>query len=89
VEVRRGDGVAALSQSRAASWDVIFLDPPFDSALFAPALQAASQAVARDGWVYLEAPQAWNDDALAPYALRVHRYLKAGAVHAHLLQLIA
>jgi 16S rRNA (guanine(966)-N(2))-methyltransferase RsmD len=89
VEVRQGDGLARLSQSAGASWDVIFLDPPFGSTLFAPALQAASQAVARDGWVYLEAPHAWTDETLAPYGLRVHRYLKAGAVHAHLLELIA
>ena len=86
VQVRRGDGVALLRHCAPASLDLVLLDPPFDSALFEPALQAAAQAVAADGYVYLEAPTAWTDEALAPFGLTVHRHLKAGAVHAHLLQ---
>ncbi len=42
-----------------------------------------------DGLIYLEAPQAWTDEALAEFGLQQHRYLKAGAVHAHLLKKIA
>lgn len=86
VQVRRGDGVAALRQCAAASLDLVLLDPPFDSALFQPALQAAAQAVGPQGWVYLEAPQAWDEAALAPLGLALHRLLRAGAVHAHLLR---
>ena len=86
VQVRRGDGVAALRQCAAASLDLVLLDPPFDSALFQPALQAAAQAVGPQGWVYLEAPQAWDDTALAPLGLALYRHLRAGAVHAHLLR---
>jgi 16S rRNA (guanine966-N2)-methyltransferase len=86
VQVRRGDGVAALRQCAAASLDLVLLDPPFDSALFQPALQAAAQAVGPQGWVYLEAPQAWDEAALAPLGLALHRHLRAGAVHAHLLR---
>ena len=86
VQLRRGDGVAALRQCAAASLDLVLLDPPFDSALFQPALQAAAQAVGPQGWVYLEAPQAWDEAALAPLGLALHRHLRAGAVHAHLLQ---
>ena len=86
VRVQRGDGIAALKHVAPASLQLVLLDPPFDSALFEPALQAAAQAVAADGYVYLEAPLAWTDEALAPFGLAVHRHLKAGAVHAHLLQ---
>jgi len=86
VQVRRGDGVAALRQCAAASLDLVMLDPPFDSALFQPALQAAAQAVGPQGWVYLEAPQAWDEAALAPLGLALYRHLRAGAVHAHLLR---
>ena len=86
VQVRRGDGVAALRQCAAAGLDLVLLDPPFDSALFQPALQAAAQAVGPQGWVYLEAPQAWDEAALAPLGLALHRHLRAGAVHAHLLR---
>ena len=87
VQVRRGDGVAQLRQCVPASLDVVFLDPPFDSALFAPALQAAAQALGPQGFVYLEAPIAWDDAALAPLGLALHRHLRAGVVHAHLLRL--
>ena len=87
VRVVRGDGVAALRQAVPASLDVVFLDPPFDAPLFEPALAACARALAPEGWVYLESPSAWTDEALAPMGLCVHRHLKAGAVHAHLLTL--
>lgn len=86
MRVQRGDGVAALKQAAPASLDLVLLDPPFDSDLFNPALQAAAQAVAADGFIYLEAPRAWADEELAAWGLAVHRHLKAGAVHAHLLR---
>lgn len=89
MRVQRGDGVAALKQAAPASLDLVLLDPPFDSDFFTPALQAAAQAVAADGFVYLEAPRAWGDDELAAWGLAVHRHLKAGAVHAHLLRRVA
>jgi 16S rRNA (guanine966-N2)-methyltransferase len=86
VRVERGDGVTVLRRLPAAGSDLIFLDPPFDAtAIFEPALRAAAQAVKPGGFVYLEAPRTWDDAALAPFALNVHRHLKAGAVHAHLL----
>lgn len=85
-QVVRGDGVVALKQRDSASLDVVFLDPPFDSVLFEPALQAAARAVAQDGFVYLEAPVLWSDEQLKPLGLMLHRHLKAGAVHAHVLK---
>lgn len=85
-QIVRGDGVAALKHQDPASMDAVFIDPPFDSVLFEPAIQAAGRAVALDGFVYLEAPTLWTDAQLAPMGLKVHRHLKAGAVHAHLLK---
>jgi len=38
------------------------------------------------GFIYLEAPKAWDDAALAPFGLQCHRHLRAGTVHAHLLR---
>ncbi len=84
--VLKGDGLSWLKQQSAGSLDLVFLDPPFESHLFESALMAAAQAVAADGWVYLEAPKLWSDDALAAFGLQTHRHLKAGAVHAHLLR---
>lgn len=85
VRVERGDGVAALRRASPASMQLVFLDPPFDSPLFEPALRAAAQVVAEPGYVYLEAPQAWSDESLADYGLQLHRSGKAGAVFFHLL----
>lgn len=86
VSVERGDGVSVLRRHAPASLDVVFLDPPFDAEVYEAALQAASAAVRPGAFVYLEASRAWQDEALEGYKLRVYRYLKAGAVHAHLLQ---
>ena len=85
VQVQRGDAVMVLKKASPASQDLVFLDPPFDSDLFDKALSAAAQAVAVDGFIYLEAPVAWTDERLQPLGLAVRRHLKAGAVHAHLL----
>jgi 16S rRNA (guanine(966)-N(2))-methyltransferase RsmD len=86
VQIRRGDGVAALRAAAPCSLDLILLDPPFDAAeLYAQALPAAAAALSGGGYLYLEAPRAWPADALAAAGLSLHRHLKAGAVHAHLL----
>ena len=86
--IQRGEGVAALRQLAPASQQVIFIDPPFDGDLYEAALSAAARAIAPTGWVYLEAPKAWTDAVLNPLGWAVHRHLKAGAVHAHLLRLV-
>ena len=85
VKVERGDGVSLLRRMGAGSLQLIFIDPPFESALFEPALKAASQAVHEKGFVYLEAPKPWLDEELSALGLEVHRSGKAGAVHFHLL----
>ena len=88
VEVVRGDGLAALKSAQAASLDLIFLDPPFEATWFESALLAATKALKSEGSIYLEAPSAWSEDALASLGLHLHRYTKAGAVHAHVLRRI-
>ena len=84
--VVRGDGVSALRQLSVGSVDLVFLDPPFGATLLDAAVAAAAGAIKESGFVYLEAEQAWSDDRLASVGLCVHRHLKAGAVHAHLLR---
>ncbi len=86
VQVQRSDAVAAMQRLTAGAFDLVFLDPPFDGPWFEPALQAAVRLVPVGGWIYLEAPVAWGAEALAPLHLELERHLKAGAVHAHLLQ---
>ena len=87
VRIERGNGLTALERAPAGSLDAVFLDPPFDStALYEPALRAAARAVKAEGAIYLEAPRRWSDEELAALGLVGFRYLKAGAVHAHLLR---
>ena len=87
VRIERGNGVTALERVAAGSLDAVFLDPPFEStALYEPALRAAARALRTTGSVYLEAPRRWSDEELAAFGLVGFRYLKAGAVHAHLLR---
>lgn len=88
VQVVRGDGLAALKSAQAQSLDLIFLDPPFEATWFEAALQAATKALKTEGSIYLEAPTAWSEDTLAGLGLHLHRYMKAGAVHAHVLRRI-
>jgi 16S rRNA (guanine966-N2)-methyltransferase len=85
IEIRRGDGVAALRLAPAGSLDLVLLDPPFGSDLFLPALQVARLAVKPGGWVYLEAPRAWTEAELAALGYALWRQLRAGQVWAHLL----
>ena len=85
VKVERGDGVSLLRRASAGSLQLVFLDPPYESNAFEPALRAAAAAIGTPGFVYLESPKPWADIELAPFGLAVHRLGKAGAVHFHLL----
>ena len=86
VRVQRGNALSVLATLPPASVDLVFLDPPFESDLFDKALAAARPAVAATGFVYLEAPTAWDGEALARHRLELARHMKAGAVHGHLLR---
>ena len=85
VRVERGDGVGLLRRQSPGSMQLVFIDPPFESTVFEPALKAAADAIAPQGLVYLEAPRSWTAEELAPLGLVVWRSSKAGAVHFHLL----
>lgn len=65
------------------TFDVIFLDPPFDADPWASLLPACARLLAAGGAIYAEAAR-----TLAPPAgLVVHRQDRAGQVHYHLLKL--
>ena len=61
-------------------WDVVFLDPPFDSPLLALALGAIRPCLALDGLIYVE-----TDAELAFPDYATHRTSRAGNVHYGLL----
>ncbi len=85
VRVERGDGVGLLRRQSPGSMQLVFIDPPFESNLFEPALKAAADVIAPQGLVYLEAPRLWTAEELLPLGLEIYRSSKAGAVHFHLL----
>jgi 16S rRNA (guanine(966)-N(2))-methyltransferase RsmD len=86
LRVECADAVAWMARAAPSSFDLVFLDPPFDSALAAPALVAAVRVIAPDGLIYLEQPRPLGADAALPVDLRVVRQGRAGAVHFHLLR---
>lgn len=82
VQVVAADALTWMARCGPARFDLVFIDPPFDAGLSAPALAAAGPLLRAGGVVYLEASQAFVP---APgWVLR--RHARAGAVHAHLLQ---
>jgi 16S rRNA (guanine966-N2)-methyltransferase len=86
IRIQRGDSIAMMRSLPKASFDVIFLDPPFGSGLFLEAIQAAARVLSAQGAIYLEAPESWNDEKLAALGLQVIKQGKAGAVCFHLLR---
>jgi 16S rRNA (guanine966-N2)-methyltransferase len=85
VQITRGDGIALTGRLEPASIDLVCMDPPFDAGLYDKAVAAALRVLTPQGLLYLEAPEAWSAERLAPLGLVERRHLKAGAVHAHLL----
>ena len=85
VQVKKGDAMMGLQGLAPSSLDVVFLDPPFEGEYFEKALQAAAKAVVPEGWVYLEAPVHWTDEAVQACGLQAVKHMKAGAVYAHVV----
>jgi 16S rRNA (guanine(966)-N(2))-methyltransferase RsmD len=81
LRVQRTDAMAWMAGCAPACFELVLLDPPFDSGLMAPAAAAAARLVVEGGFVYLESPQPLQ---APPPGLLPHRQLRAGAVHAQL-----
>ena len=76
VKVVTADALAWMACAAPGSFDVVFLDPPFDSGLAAPALAAALPLLSAHGVAYVEGPV----DPAAPAGWTVLRSGRAGAV---------
>jgi 16S rRNA (guanine966-N2)-methyltransferase len=86
-QVLQGDAFKLASEMPAASFDVVFLDPPFAEEWIGPALEHAARLTRRSGAIYVETDRALaGPDAPVPSALEIVRHARAGAVHFHLLQ---
>ena len=86
VRIERADALQWLARTAAASFDVVFLDPPFDSPLLAPALAAAARVVVAGGFVYAEGPEPVDPMAIEAAGLEPWRAGRAGAVHFALMR---
>ncbi|MCP3020742.1 16S rRNA (guanine(966)-N(2))-methyltransferase RsmD [Cupriavidus basilensis] len=87
IRVVQGDAFATAAQMPSASFDVVFLDPPFAEDWLGPALEHAARLSRPGGAVYVETDRALiGPDAPVPAALEIVRHARAGAVHFHLLQ---
>jgi 16S rRNA (guanine966-N2)-methyltransferase len=86
LKVECADALAWMQRCAPASFELVFLDPPFDADLSLPALKAAARVAVADGFVYLESSRAFEDAEVLPLGFRLHRHARAGAVHFHLLQ---
>ncbi len=63
------------------SFDIIFIDPPFDARLHAQAVEVALKKLRPSGLLYLENDELLDDDWLTKAGLVPVRRGKAGAVH--------
>jgi 16S rRNA (guanine(966)-N(2))-methyltransferase RsmD len=84
VRVEVADALALMRRASPASYELVFIDPPFDSELLEPALSAAKPLVVPGGFIYVEAGRPCDEAAVAP--LRMYRRGRAGHVHFHLAQ---
>ena len=85
IEIVAGDALSLAARWMDASFDIIFIDPPFDSALLAPALAVATRLLSLDGLMYIESGVAIEPSTLTG-ELQVVRRGRAGRVHFHLLR---
>ena len=85
VTITQADALAWMKRA-PASFDLVFLDPPFDANLFEASLAASLGCVVPRGWIYLEAPALFDAASLAERGLELYRHARAGAVHAHLIR---
>jgi 16S rRNA (guanine(966)-N(2))-methyltransferase RsmD len=84
VRVERADAIAWMRRAAPQRFELVLLDPPFESDLAASALAAALPLVVPQGWIYLESAAPLAE---VPAGAVLYRTLRAGAVHAHLLRL--
>jgi 16S rRNA (guanine(966)-N(2))-methyltransferase RsmD len=86
LRIENTDAMTWMARCALASFELVFIDPPFDAELVEPALALGCRVVVPDGFVYVEAGQPLQPGPLAALGLKLHRQARAGAVHFHLLQ---
>jgi 16S rRNA (guanine966-N2)-methyltransferase len=70
-QIVQADAMAWLHAQPEASFDLAFVDPPFDANLWGGVLPVLAPRLREDGWLYVEGPA--TDDAPPPEGWRLHR----------------
>ncbi len=86
IDIVAGDALALASQLPAGTFDVVFLDPPFDAGLLWPAIKAARRLLTSDGLIYAETDALILSAEAAAQSLELVRAARAGRVDFHLLR---
>jgi 16S rRNA (guanine(966)-N(2))-methyltransferase RsmD len=86
VDIIAGDALAVAAGLPPGSFDIVFLDPPFDSGLLWPAIDAVRPLVAPGGLIYAETDAPIADAEAAAHGLEAVRSAHAGRVCFHLLR---
>jgi 16S rRNA (guanine(966)-N(2))-methyltransferase RsmD len=85
IDIVTGDALAAAARLPERSFDLVFVDPPYDAGLLAPALDAVRRLLAPGGLVYAESAGPLASEAQA-HGYEVVRSGRAGRVHFYLLR---
>ena len=85
VRVEATDALTWMARAAPSSFELVLLDPPFDSSLRAPAMAAAAPLLAAGAWLYVETSVPLTEAELPP-GIALWRQGRAGLVHYHLLQ---
>jgi 16S rRNA (guanine966-N2)-methyltransferase len=80
VHIEQAKALTWMPRQPTASFELVFLDPPFDAQIFETAMQAASRLLVPHGLVYLESDRDWADDAFNAHGLNLFKKGKAGVV---------
>jgi len=86
VEVLQADWRSVIARLAPASFDLVFLDPPFGSDLLPQALTAVRRILRPEGLIYVESGQPHGAGALPGAGLELVRSGKAGVVQFQLLR---
>ncbi len=78
ISVIATDALAWMARCAPGRFELVFLDPPFDAELLAPACQVALPLLVEGGCLYLESG---GDLPEPPAGVTLHRSSRAGAVH--------
>jgi 16S rRNA (guanine966-N2)-methyltransferase len=87
VRIEVADALGWMRRAAPASFELVFLDPPFDADLLGPALTATPRLLVPHGMVYVESRAPSDAATRAALGLEPHRAGRAGAVHFELLRL--